>query len=240
MERLEASLERAKALDLAEIAEAIQAIGFECTRCGRCCSGTPEDPHTATVFPAEVRAIRQDRDLAWEAVARPMPFGLTDGEGETFEWALQTDPSGDCAFLEGADGATQCTVYGDRPLICQTYPFSLSLEAVVGEEIEDEIDPGDAYDQAVVTESGPVRAHECPGLGTEISRKRATALAETLRERAIQEIEETIGFREAYDPDREFREVTVVHDSEGPKRPTGEIIQARPERSAGDKGEDRA
>ncbi|MEF8860009.1 MAG: YkgJ family cysteine cluster protein, partial [Halolamina sp.] len=63
MESLETELERARGLDVAALADAIESVGFECTRCGACCTHetTPEgetEPHTATVFPAEGRELQ--------------------------------------------------------------------------------------------------------------------------------------------------------------------------------------
>jgi len=233
---LETELDRARELSVSELADAIESIGFECTRCGACCKGhageNGAEPHTATVFPDEVRRIQDaaveaetdsgpDADDAaydWRDVARPMPYGLPDGdgssEGETFEWALQTDACGDCTFYEEAEdenGASvgACTVHEDRPLICQTYPFSVALDNTVQPM-------GEAVDEA-----GIVRAHECEGLGRDISREDAEALAATLKERAIRELEEAIAVSEQYEPvDRESGTV-VVHDSEGAKRIDG-------------------
>jgi len=228
MESLEAELARARDLDVAALADAIEAIGFECTRCGACCKADDEDPHTATVFPDEVRDL-QDGDRDWRDVARPMPYGLTDGadgpEGETFEWALQTDGCGDCTFYtEDDDGEGACSVHEDRPLICRTYPFSVALAGTsqpMGEPV-DSAGPGgqqaagDADDDA-----GLVRAHECEGLGRDISRADAEALAAALKERAVRELTEAIGVRDQYEPaDPDAGEV-VVHDSEGAKSPDG-------------------
>jgi Fe-S-cluster containining protein len=154
VDSLETELERARALDESELADAIETIGFECTRCGACCkaesgcgegadetagvadaageNGTGAEPHTATVFPDEIRQLQAAGEYDFRDVARPMPYGLADGpdglEGETFEWALQTDDCGDCSFYaEDGDGTGACTVHGDRPLICRTYPFSVAL-----------------------------------------------------------------------------------------------------------------
>lgn len=206
---LQTELRRARELDIEELADAIEAIGFECTHCGACCT-SEDDEHTATVFPGEVRRI----DGEWADVARPMPYGLETGTGETFEWALQTDACGDCTFYEstgdgededGADG--RCGIYEDRPLVCQTYPFSVAVT-------------GDAGDTAGVVETvGHVEAHECEGLGREISREEALQLAETLKARTIRELEETIAVRDAYEPTDD--DGVVVHDSEGQKRPDG-------------------
>jgi len=230
MESLEAELDRARELEVSALADAIESIGFECTRCGACCKaseGSPsprrdgdavddaDDPHTATVFPDEVRALQAatDDEYDWRDVARPMPYGLSEGpdgpEGETFEWALQTDSCGDCTFYEESEGEGRCTVHEDRPLICETYPFSVALGGTSQPM-------GEAVDEA-----GMVRAHECEGLGRDISRADAEDLARALKERAITELEEAIGVRESYTPvDREAGEV-VVYDSEGSKTRDG-------------------
>jgi Fe-S-cluster containining protein len=246
---LEADLERARALSTGDLADAIEEIGFECTRCGACCKankGDPhddhdetqdqgnssgnrpttaiEEPHTATVFPDEVRDLQQmpaeTTDVAdgydWRDVARPMPYGLHEGEagpeGETFEWALQTDACGDCTFYEETDGTGACTVRDSRPLICETYPFSVVLE---DEELGSQ-PLGQAVDHA-----GPVRAHECEGLGRDISRKNAEELATSLKERAVRELEEAIGVRDEYVPAAPEPGEVVIHDSEGAKQPDG-------------------
>ncbi|WP_435195828.1 YkgJ family cysteine cluster protein [Natronomonas sp. EA1] len=206
---LEAELEQARALDERELADAIESIGFECTRCGHCCKGMDGEEHTATVFPDEVREIESETEYDWRDIARPMPFGLDeDGTGETFEWALQTTDCGDCTFYREADGQGACTVHEDRPLICQTYPFSVAIGGTT--------EPmGEAVDR-----EGIVRAHECEGLGRDISREEAEELASALKERAVRELEEAIGVRDNYTPTDAPGEI-VVHDSEGPKHPDG-------------------
>ncbi|MFA9515862.1 YkgJ family cysteine cluster protein [Halopenitus sp. H-Gu1] len=258
MDGLEAELERARDLEVDTLADAIESIGFECTRCGACCKGyypedshegeddtdtasdrrqdedaTKKEPHTATVFPDEVRdlidaagAEGEREEYDWRDVARPMPYGLSeDAEGnpvgETFEWALQTDDCGDCTFYRETDGRGSCTVHEDRPLVCRTYPFSVALGGTsqpMGEAVD---------------ESGMVRAHECEGLGREIDRADAKSLADALKRRAVRELEESIAVREAYDPTvraRGHEEAdggpdVVVFDSEGPKRADGTPIE---------------
>ncbi|TKX78554.1 hypothetical protein EXE53_20610 [Halorubrum sp. SD626R] len=162
----------------------------------------------------------------WRDVARPMPFGLSedgDGEpsGETFEWALATDDCGDCTFYEEVDGRGACAVHDARPLICQTYPFS------VGSEGESRRDDGGGLGATepmggVVEREGLVRAHECEGLGRDISREDAEELAAALKERAVRELEEAIGVRDGYEPTDV--DGVVVHDSEGQKRPDGSRV----------------
>ena len=226
MKSLEAELADARDLDVTAIADAIESIGFECTRCGACCKAIEcgdedagdeaADEHTATVFPDEIRRLQGagDDEYDFRDVARPMPYGLTEGEdgpeGETFEWSLQTDDCGDCTFYtEDEDGMGACSVHGDRPLICQTYPFSVALGGTsqpMGEAVDRE---------------GMVRAHECEGLGREIDRAEAESLAEALKERAVRELEEAIAVRDNYDPVEPDPGEVVVHDSEGQKRPDG-------------------
>jgi hypothetical protein len=216
METLESELDRARALDVADLADAVEAIGFECTRCGACCTaetgadGPGDDPHTATVFPDEVRTLQAATDREWRDVARPMPYGLSEGpEGETFEWALATDGCGDCVFYAETAGEGRCTAHADRPSICATYPFSVALGGTSQPM-------GEAVDEA-----GVVRAHECEGLGREISRADAEELARDLKARAIRELEEAIGVRDAYAPADPDPGEVVVHDSEGAKTRDG-------------------
>ncbi|QCC58403.1 YkgJ family cysteine cluster protein [Natrinema thermotolerans] len=223
MQSLEAELDDARQLSIADLADAIESIGFECTRCGACCKADDADDHTATVFPDEVRNLEEsdeyDEEYDWRDIARPMPYGLSetdDGglEGETFEWALQTDDCGDCTFYEEDDAGTgACTAHDDRPLICRTYPFSVAL-AGTSQPM------GEAVDEA-----GMVRAHECEGLGRDISRDDAEELARALKERAVRELEEAIAVRDEYAPvDPDPGEV-VVHDSEGAKRADGTPLE---------------
>ncbi|MCO8268761.1 MULTISPECIES: YkgJ family cysteine cluster protein [unclassified Haloferax] len=229
---LDAELDRARDLDVSELADAIESIGFECTRCGACCKGYEGDdgpePHTATVFPDEVRALQEaggddsagesGTPMEWRDVARPMPYGLAEGddgpEGETFEWALQTTACGDCRFYEEDEsGQGACQVHEDRPLICETYPFSVALGGTsqpMGEAVDEE---------------GVVRAHECEGLGRDIPREDAEELARALKERAVRELREARGVTEAYEPVETGPGEVVVHDSEGAKRPDGTRVQ---------------
>lgn len=239
---LETELERARDLDEGALADAIETIGFECTRCGACCKSEADDPHTATVFPDEVRELQggeagngsvdgdattdgveddavDDATYDWRDVARPMPYGIDEDQhgtvtGETFEWALQTTACGDCTFYEeDDDGTGACTVHDDRPLICETYPFSVALGGTSQPM-------GEAVDEA-----GMVRAHECEGLGRDIDRADAEALAAALKERAVRELQEAIDVRDNYEPVDGAESDVVVHDSEGAKRVDGTPIE---------------
>ena len=63
---LEADLNQARELSTTALADAIESIGFACTRCGACCTAHTVDgesePHTATVFPDEVRTLQEDQE----------------------------------------------------------------------------------------------------------------------------------------------------------------------------------
>ena len=235
MDSLERELERARRLEVRDLATTIEEIGFECTDCGACCRGSDDEEHTATVFPDEVRAIRDAGRVPdpagnatdgestdgtadrWVDIARPMPYGLepaVEGPvGETFEWALQTDDCGNCVFYDETGESGGCSIYRDRPLICRTYPFSVALDGTsqpMG---------------SMVTQRGVVRIHECEGVGRDIERADARELATTLRERAIRELEEAIAVRDEYSPPDGDDPTVVVHDSEGPKRPDGTPLE---------------
>ena len=217
METLDRALERARSIDVDGVADAIEEIGFECTDCGDCCRGDGEgdQAHVAVAFPDEIRDICDTTDNAWSDVARPMPFGLaSDGTGETFEWALQVDDCGDCAFHRGGDAGGWCGIYDARPRICRTYPFQIPM-------------PGTAEpDSHVVEECGPVEAFECEGLGRSISREDAESLAQRVKERTIAEITEAKGVLEHYAP--RDHEGAIVHDSGGAKRPDGTPLPDSP------------
>ena len=193
----------------AEIADGIQELGFACTDCGACCRSEEDGDHVATIFPEEIRRIRDREGTDWRDVARPMPFGLeTDGNGETFEWALQVDDCGDCTFFRPAETGGKCGIYADRPLICRTYPFQLAI-------------PGLSSPNAgIVDQAGPVNAYECEGLGREIDREEAMALARSLKRRAVEERKQQRRLLDSFEPRPDMDEI-VVHDAEGAKTTDG-------------------
>lgn len=201
-------------LDREDIADAIQAIGFECTDCGACCRGEDEE-HIATVFPDEARRLHETESEAWRDVVRPMPFGVDeDGAGTTIEWSLQTSSCGNCRFLEMDDSVSHCTRYANRPSICRTYPFTL----VPSPESPPQ---GDA-----VAQHGVVQAHECEGLGRDIERERALDMADELIERGVKSVREAEAVREHLKRLEDPTDGTIVVDSEGYKQPDGSQYSA--------------
>lgn len=188
--RLKDDLEDLRSMSAGPVAEKVSAAGFHCKRCGKCCMGRFGD-NTVTVFPSEIRAIMAATGLGWFDVARPHESDDVDGHGvvHTFEWALRRKANGDCAFLEGG----RCAVYGQRPLICRTYPMRLE-----GHELE---------------------LYECDGLGTGATGG-AREMAGELLGRQVNEAEESIALLEKYraGPIKGVQasgRLYVVHDSEG-------------------------
>lgn len=204
MPTLETELQLARDIDVDALADHLQSVGFACQRCGGCCTAEPDSPHTAVVFPDEIRKLMTE-DRSWEAVARPMPYGLEQGE-ETFEWALQTDDDGHCRFYDPAVG---CTVYENRPLICRTYPFSINFNSSTPEGPDDYL-----------------QISSCGGVGSSMPAEQAYELAATLQRRAIREREEAIAVRDTYNEHSPVEETgIVVYDSEAPKRPDGTPVR---------------
>ena len=209
----ETAREAVAALGVDEIADAVEELGFACTDCGACCRSDGDDEHIATIFPEEVRQLQDRVDGEWRDVARPMPFGWDGDSGETFEWALQTDGCGDCAFYRPDAEGGSCGVYEDRPHICRTYPFQLAI-------------PGLSTPNATAVEQvGPVLAYECEGLGRDIDRETAIEMARRLQRRALEELDQQARLLEQYEP-RTNESVPVVHDAEGAKRPDGKPLDS--------------
>ena len=162
MDSLEAELSRARDLDVGALADSIEAIGFECTRCGGCCTGDPLDggdgagdgeeaddgdesggrePHTATVFPDEVRGLQSAAEATfgeaydWRDVARPMPFGLSgeaegDGDSGGGDGGRSGSGGGDGDGNGGADGDADGDGDGnDAGVTGETFEWALATDA---------------------------------------------------------------------------------------------------------------
>jgi Fe-S-cluster containining protein len=197
------SLEEALSLDVEEIADVVESVGFECTDCGDCCT-SGDGPLAVTVFPDERRrlagAYGVDGEASPDDVTEPSPFG---GD-ETFEWTVRRDGCGDCFFHEG-DG---CSVYEARPTVCRTYPFAVRFDGEAGALDAEEVVELDGTDAAVVV-------GECEGTGRGITRDEALELAREVKQRAVKEEREARAVVEAYEEVDAPDGAVVVHDSEG-------------------------
>lgn len=189
-------LEKARGLDVEEIADSVEEVGFECTDCGECCiSG--ESSLAVTVFPDERRALANATNLSPDEATEPSPFA----DDETFEWTVRRDGCGDCYFYDGAG----CSVYGSRPSVCKTYPFRVEF----GDDTED-------GDRTVELDDGATLVFDdCEGVGRDMSRDDALGLARALKERTVKEEREAIDLVETYERVEPPEGYVVVHDSEG-------------------------
>ena len=86
-------------------------LRFECTRCGKCCTGPPG---YVWVNDAELQALAEFRCETVEEVTGL--YTRLTSHGRT----LREKGNGDCVFYDRKEG---CTVYAVRPRQCRTWPF---------------------------------------------------------------------------------------------------------------------
>ena len=86
-------------------------LRFECTRCGKCCSGFPG---YVWVNEEEVQAIATFRDEPLEEVIG-LYTRMVNGQR-----SLRDNLKDDCIFYDPGQG---CTIYPVRPRQCRTWPF---------------------------------------------------------------------------------------------------------------------
>lgn len=87
-------------------------LRFECTGCGRCCTGRGE--HYIAATSAEQERIRASLGLSRRWFRRRYVTAYADGT-EGLRW------DGDrCAFL---DADLRCRIYAVRPAQCRHYPY---------------------------------------------------------------------------------------------------------------------
>jgi len=86
-------------------------LAFECTQCGKCCTG---EPGFVWVNDEEIDAIadflHEPRDQVLHLYSRPTQRGRS----------LREKNQGDCVFYMPGEG---CTIYSVRPRQCRTWPF---------------------------------------------------------------------------------------------------------------------
>ncbi len=86
-------------------------LAFECTRCGRCCTGEPGYVWvTAEQVAAIAEHLRLPFEEVWQRLTRPV------GRRRS----LRERANGECVFWDRQAG---CTIYPVRPPQCQTWPF---------------------------------------------------------------------------------------------------------------------
>jgi len=102
--------------------EIIRKVGFECDRCGKCCTSEFND-HIFLLDDDAQRII----EYHGREFLRPAPyFDFCDNLGRFYVmgYALKTKPNGDCIFYTGSS----CEHYEDRPRICKIFPYMLHRE----------------------------------------------------------------------------------------------------------------
>lgn len=86
-------------------------LAFECTRCGKCCTG---EPGFVWVNDAEIDALAEAVGETREEFLA-LRTKLLGGRR-----SLREKANGDCVFWDREQG---CTVYEQRPRQCRTWPF---------------------------------------------------------------------------------------------------------------------
>ena len=102
--------------------EIIREVGFDCDRCGKCCTSEFNDH----VFLLDEDAERIINNAGREFL-RPAPYyDLCDNLGRFYVmgYALKTRPGGNCIFYAGGG----CDHYDIRPDICKIFPYMLRRE----------------------------------------------------------------------------------------------------------------
>ncbi len=86
-------------------------LAFECTRCGKCCTG---DPGYVWVTEEELSKIAA---FLGRPVQEVREFYSRKARGQR---SLREKSNGDCIFYDRQKG---CTIYPVRPPQCRTWPF---------------------------------------------------------------------------------------------------------------------
>lgn len=108
----------------------ISEVGFECDRCGKCCTSEFND-HVFLLDSDAERII----EVAGKEALRPAPYyEFCDNLGRFYVmgYALRNMLGGDCIFYTG----DRCEHYSDRPEICRIYPYMLHREEDEGGNID--------------------------------------------------------------------------------------------------------
>lgn len=88
-------------------------LRFRCTQCGNCCTGAPG---YVWVNQQEIEALAAaigEEDVAAFEAKYVRKVGVRK--------SLKEFSNGDCVFFDGE--TRRCTVYGQRPRQCRTWPF---------------------------------------------------------------------------------------------------------------------
>ncbi len=121
-DEIEEEIQRISAFPDEKFIEIIRKVGFECDRCGKCCTRAFND-HVFLLDDDAARII----NASGREHLRPAPyFDLCDNLGRFYVigYALKNKPNGDCIFYTGG----RCEHYDIRPVICRIFPYMLHRE----------------------------------------------------------------------------------------------------------------
>ena len=90
-----------------------EGLRFHCTQCGNCCTGAPGFVWVNQDEIEQLAAAVGETDLAAFEERYVRKVGARK--------SLKEFENGDCVFFDGE--SRRCTVYGQRPRQCRTWPF---------------------------------------------------------------------------------------------------------------------
>lgn len=104
----------------------VSASTNPCSGCGKCCKDFGGDGVSTglSLFPDEFRLYKQlaaARGLFFRSVPKVVAVERSSGRGVVSHYVVLTQP---CVFYEEGVG---CSIYSQRPLVCQAFPYSISL-----------------------------------------------------------------------------------------------------------------
>jgi Fe-S-cluster containining protein len=108
----------------------IREVGFECDRCGKCCTRDSND-HVFLLDEDAERII----NIPGKHFLEPAPnYDFCDNLGRFYVlgYAFKYKPDGNCIFYTPG----RCERYDIRPAICRIYPYMLHREADVYGKVE--------------------------------------------------------------------------------------------------------
>lgn len=88
-------------------------LRFECSVCGRCCSG---EPGYVWVTQEEIARLAKKLGLSPELFEKAFVYTVRGRKRSLKEY-----PNGDCVLLD--EKTRTCKAYEDRPIQCKTWPF---------------------------------------------------------------------------------------------------------------------
>mgnify|MGYP001159234309 CR=1 FL=1 len=91
---------------------------YNCNKCGLCCGDTEKKTRHILLLESEASNISAQTGLPIKEFAEE-----TDAKAP-YVYEMKKPIDGKCFFLKD----NQCTIYGQRPLICRFYPFELRFD----------------------------------------------------------------------------------------------------------------